>query len=59
MEGFLVLLGIGLAHQHFSKPDIAIDAEVQKQIANKIQWESNGNFVATYGDVNWVIITDD
>lgn len=59
MEGLLILLGIGLAHQHFSKPDIAIDAEVQKQIAYKIDWHSEGNFTAKHGDVKWVIITDD
>ena len=59
MEGLLILLGIGLAHQHFSKPDVSIDAEVQKQIAHNIEWQSAGNFVATQGDVKWVIITND
>ena len=59
MENVLILLALGLAHQHFTKPDILIDEEVQKQIVYKIDWQSQGNFTAQHGDVKWVIITDD
>lgn len=59
MENVLILLALGLAHQHFTKPDVAVDAEAQKRIAHNIQWESRGNFTARNGDVKWVIITDD
>ena len=48
-----------MALHHFTKPDIAIDEEVQKRIAYKIDWQSDGNFTAKQGDVKWVIITDD
>lgn len=59
MENVLILLALGLAHQHFTKSDVTVDEEVQKQIAYKIDWQSEGNFTAKHGDVKWVIITDD
>ena len=59
MENILLVAALGMALHHFTKPDIAIDEEVQKRIAYKIDWHSEGNFTAKQGDVKWVIITDD
>ena len=59
MEGLFVIIGIGLAHQYFATTDASIDAQIQTTIPHSIQSESTGNFTATHGDVQWVIITDD
>lgn len=59
MEAVMILGTLFAAHHYYHQNEVVVDDAKHIAQEYEVEWKSAGNFIATQGDVKWVVITDD